>query len=122
MMDQSFPKELRLTHKGDIDSLFSKGERIKSHPFIILFYKTEIPMPVPFKLLISVPKRNFKKAVDRNYLKRCIREIVRKNKEILSSENTDITCSIAILYSFNTKLSFNELEVGLLKAFKKIHQ
>ena len=79
-------------------------------------------MPVPFKLLISVPKRNFKKAVDRNYLRRCIREIVRKNKEILSSKNTDTTCSIAILYSFNTKLPFNELEVGLLKAFKKIHQ
>ena len=122
MIDQSFPKELRLTHKRDIDTLFSKGERIKSHPFIILSYKTETPMSVPFKLLISVPKRNFKKAVDRNYLKRCIREIVRKNKESLSSENSEITLSIAILYSFNTKLPFNELEVGLLKAFKKIQQ
>ena len=88
----------------------------------IITYKTETPMSVPFKLLISVPKKNFKKAVDRNYLKRCIREIVRKNKEIISSENKDITHSIAILYSFKTKLPFNELEVGLLKAFKKIHQ
>ena len=122
MTDQSFPKELRLTHKRAIDTLFSKGERIKSHPFIILYHKTEIPMSAPFKLLISVPKRNFKKAVDRNYIKRCIREIVRKNKETISSGNKDVTLSIAILYSFKTKLPFWELEVALLKSFKKMHQ
>lgn len=120
MVDQSFPKELRLTHKGDIDILFSKGNRIKSHPFIILYNKTETPMSVPFKLLISVPKRNFKKAVDRNYIKRCIREVVRKNKESLSDENKDTTFHVAILYSFKTKLSFNELEISLLTAINKI--
>lgn len=122
MKDQSFPKKLRLTHKGDIDILFSKGERIKAHPFVIISHKTELPMSVPFKLLISVPKRNFKKAVDRNYIKRCIREIVRKNKESISSENKEITLSIAILYSFKTKLPFSELEAALLKSFKKIRQ
>ena len=120
MIDQSFPKELRLTHKRDIDTLFSKGERIKSHPFIILSYKTETPMSVPFKLLISVPKRKFKKAVDRNYLKRCIREIVRKNKESLSSNNNGTFLYVAILYSFRTILPFKELEHSLLEALKKI--
>jgi ribonuclease P protein component len=122
VIDQSFPKELRLTHKREIDNLFSKGSKIKSHPFIILYNKTETPLSVPFKLLISVPKRNFKKAVDRNYLKRCIREVIRKNKESLSSENKDTTLCVAILYSFKTKLPFNELESSLLKALKKIHQ
>lgn len=119
-MDHSFPKELRLTHKRDIDILFSKGKRIKSHPFIVLYHQTEMPKSAPFKLLISVPKKNFKRAVDRNYLKRCIREIVRKNKESLSSNNKGTSLCVAILYSFRTILPFKELEHSLLEALKKI--
>ena len=118
-MDQSFQKELRLTHKKEIDKLFSSGKRIKSHPFIIIYNEVSQKTEVPFKLLISVPKRNFKKAVDRNYLKRRVREVVRKNKELLSSKS-DKTLHIAILYSCNIKLEYNKIETNLLKALKKI--
>ncbi|MEJ6589426.1 MAG: ribonuclease P protein component [Crocinitomicaceae bacterium] len=119
-MDHSFPKELRLTHKKDIDHLFEKGQRLKSHPFVILYEDITPKRGIPFKLLISVPKRNFKRAVDRNYLKRCIREIVRRNKELLT-KGDDKTLCIAILYSFKTKLEFSRLEEGLLNGLKKIH-
>ena len=65
-MDQSFQKELRLTHKKEIDKLFSSGKRIKSHPFIIIYNEVSQKTEVPFKLLISVPKRNFKKFMSNN--------------------------------------------------------
>ena len=118
-MDQSFQKSLRLTHKGEIESLFSSGRRVKSHPFIIIYNTLPKKKNTPFKLLISVPKRNFKKAVDRNFLKRRIREVVRKNKELLSGK-VDCMFHIAILYSFNTRLEYEEIETNLLAALKKI--
>ena len=119
-MDHSFPKELRLTHKKDIDHLFAKGRRLKSHPFVIICEEIMPKAGIPFKVLISVPKRNFKLAVDRNYLKRCIREVVRRNKDLLI-KGEDKTFCIAILYSFKTKLEFSRLEEGLLNGLKKIH-
>lgn len=119
-MDHSFEKKLVLTHKVDIDVLFADGKREKSHPFVVLHMDQSPINEIPFKLLISVPKRNFKRAVDRNYLKRCIREIVRTNKGLMPSY-VDRTIAIAILYSFKNKLSFLELKKSLTNALNQIH-
>ena len=118
-MDQSFQKSLRLTHKREIERLFSSGSRVKSHPFIIIYNTLPKQNDTPFKLLISVPKRNFKKTVDRNFLKRRIREVIRKNKELLSGK-VDCMFHIPILYRLNTRLEYDEIETYLLAALKKI--
>jgi ribonuclease P protein component len=82
-MNQTFSKDERLCRKILITKLFREGHSFYIHPFRVTFIETEIPVNFPAQLLISVPKQIHKKAVDRNTVKRRIRESYRTNKEIL---------------------------------------
>jgi ribonuclease P protein component len=96
---QTFSKNERLCSKPLIDQLIQKGNSFNGFPFKISWM--EIPeSTVPVKILISVPKRKFKKAVDRNKIKRLIREAYRKNKHLLIDqlEGKKIIC-LAIFVS-----------------------
>jgi len=81
-----FRKEERLNKELWIKELFEKGSSFHLYPFRFLF----LPHPDtswPFsQTLISVPKGNFKRAVDRNKIKRRIREGYRLNKHTLEGE------------------------------------
>ena len=81
----SFSKEERLTNKKIIDSLFKKGNQFFAYPFNIKWTTVTNDSIDHTQILISIPKRNFKKAVDRNKLKRLIREAYRINKSILTN-------------------------------------
>lgn len=120
-MDYSFSKALILSKKSDIDLLFSKGIRIRNASFVFLYMPINT-LETPFKVLISVPKRNIKKAVERNYIKRCIREVIRSNKEILltidSKEYTGI--HLAIIYNLKMKIEYSKIEEHLLEGLHKI--
>jgi ribonuclease P protein component len=74
------------------------------------------------QVLITVPKRNFKKAVDRNRIKRQIREIYRLNKQLLQSnfvlESKQIALSIAFISK--TDLDYKQAETSMLKVFNSI--
>ena len=82
-MNQTFTKDERLCKKILITKLFREGHSFYIQPFRITFLETEIPVSFPAQLLISVPKQIHKKAVDRNKIKRRVRESYRTNKEIL---------------------------------------
>ena len=78
-MDYTFDKSLVLSKQTEIDTLFSKGKRVKNS--VLQFYIEKYrSLKLLFQVLISVPKRRIKKAVQRNYIKRCIREVLRKTK------------------------------------------
>lgn len=76
----SFNKEERLCNVKLIDRLYNNGSSFLVYPFRILWLPIDTESPFPVQILISVPKKKFKKAVDRNLLKRRIREIYRLNK------------------------------------------
>jgi ribonuclease P protein component len=75
---QSFGKSERLSGQKLIDTLFSDGKSYVVPPFRIVWFKYEITGVFPVRLLISVSKKKIKKAVDRNLIKRRIREAYRK--------------------------------------------
>ncbi|WP_291723852.1 ribonuclease P protein component [Bernardetia sp.] len=80
---QTFSKKERLSSIKDIEMLFKKGNSLFVFPLKLIFIKKTLDEDKklqPARLLISVPKRNFKKAVDRNRIKRQIREGYRLQK------------------------------------------
>ncbi|MFM7757962.1 MAG: ribonuclease P protein component [Crocinitomicaceae bacterium] len=111
-MDQTFGKEYKLCGKTSIDALFQEGKTIKSFPIKLIFRKVE--MHAEQKFLFVVPKKMIREAHDRNYLKRCMREIVRKNKTIFTEQETSV--HVGILYLQQQRLPYKQLEQKLVNA------
>ena len=91
-----FPKEERLTKKKVIEGLFKQGASFSIFPLKIIFsLQPDTTPPSKNQVLVTVPTRTFKKATDRNTLKRRIREGYRLNKSLLT---TPSTFSLAYIY------------------------
>ena len=91
-MNNTLGKTERLKSRKLIKKLFEEGISIKNYPFRLVYIATETP---PIKSSFSVPKRNFKKAVDRNRIKRLIKEAYRLEKKNLFKFNIDWIFHIA---------------------------
>ncbi len=77
-------KKERLNSLTLIEELFSGGSRsLPSFPLRIVYMPVEDESRPTLSLLISVPKKRFKRAVKRNLVKRQIREAYRMNKNLL---------------------------------------
>lgn len=120
-MSQSFSKKEKLTHKKHIDLLFDKNNlenKAKTcYPFRVIFTFDDATKEQFPKVLISVSKRNFKKAVDRNLLKRKTREAYRLNKIQLADKKVS---KLALVYIGRQLESFEVIQKGIFKTFKFI--
>jgi ribonuclease P protein component len=115
---ETFPKSERLSSKKIIEELFNKGSSVYLYPFrLIILGKNAENRDFP-QILITVPKKNFKKAVDRNRIRRQIKEVYRKNKSTIFSEKIAIMpLYLAIIYSAKEKMEYKELEKKLISIF-----
>ena len=96
-MDESFGRKEKLKSKVIIDRLFAEGNSLKKYPLRLIFLPLEATPEAVNKAGVSVPKRSFKKAVDRNKIKRLMREAYRKNKYLVSS-NLDRSYALMFIY------------------------
>ena len=113
----SFPKKEKLTSKIIIDRLFKDGQSKFKYPFRVLFLSDDAySEPFP-QLVISVSKRNFKRAVDRNRIKRLIREAYRFQKEELISLFPSKPSYMAILYTTKEEIASRYyLQKGIIES------
>ncbi len=115
----SFSKEEKLTGKKKIDELFHKGVSFYMNDFQVRYLNTKEEKK--HQILISVPKKKFKRAVDRNLLKRRIREGYRLNKELIYSNNDSSGYSIAFIYLSKQILTFYNIQNQLIKCLERLN-
>jgi ribonuclease P protein component len=82
-MKNTLGKQERLKSKKLIEKLYNEGNSVKTFPLRMMFVQTAHTSDFPCQVGVSVAKRNFKKAPDRNRLKRLMRETYRLQKEIV---------------------------------------
>ena len=121
MSELSFKKGERLSSRKSISSLFKTGKVIKVYPLRILYAHVE-KGKFPASVAISVPKRLFKNAVDRNLLKRRIREAYRLNKPLFYSwlSKLDQQVILVIQYQHKDILDYHSINAALKKAMEKL--
>lgn len=125
----TLPRSERLHYKKDIDELFAHGKGFVAYP-LRLVYLTKpseaeaLPADglAPVEILVSVSKRYFKRANKRNRIKRLIREAYRLNKHALwsSAETSGLRLRVAFMFVGKELPTFADVEMALLKAFKRI--
>jgi len=115
----TFKKSERLSSKKYIKELFDNGSSFYLYPFkVIVLANTETEIDLN-QILITVPKRIYKRAVDRNKIKRLIREAYRLNKHHLV-KGTNQTFRIGYIYTAKECLTFHVIQDKLKLSLDRI--
>lgn len=123
MHKYTFPLKEHLKSKSTIDRLYSTGASVTAYPLRAVFI--EVPadtQEATATILISVAKKRFRHAVDRNLVKRRIREAYRLNKEILTTHlnSQEKKMAVAILYIDTRDNSTEFLKKKMVKLLNAI--
>jgi ribonuclease P protein component len=113
----TFRKEERLSKEKQIQELFDKGSSFYLFPFKVLFLPQADPASPVHQVLISVSKRNFKRAVDRNLIKRRMREAYRLQRQLLPAAPR---LSVAFIYTHKQPLLSAELQGKMRQTLVKL--
>ena len=115
----TFPKQERLSWKRHIDLLFAHGRSFVAFPLRVIYLPVEEDaLSARASVLISVPKKKFKRAIKRNLIKRRMREAYRIHKQELfdALANNQQRMLVAFLYLDKEILPFSEIEKAMQKA------
>jgi ribonuclease P protein component len=117
-MNYKYPKQAHLKSKKTIDLLFEKGKHVNCFPLRLSF----IPISDAQcnQAGFAVAKRNFNKAVDRNRIKRQMREAYRLNQHLLSPKS-GTKFALLFIYTAKESLDFLPINQAMIKLLKGTH-
>ncbi|TMM29892.1 ribonuclease P protein component [Polaribacter aestuariivivens] len=107
-MKHTLGKKERLKSRKLIEKLYAEGKSVKAYPLRMMYIQTEHTSDFPAQVGVSVPKRNFKLAVDRNRIKRLMRESYRLQKSIVYN-NLDAPYVFMISYLGKEEMKYEEI-------------
>lgn len=116
-----FPKKERLCSEIQISDLFQNGESFMSYPVRVVMQVFK-PVENPgIQVVISVPKKKLKHAVDRNRVKRLLRETYRLNKQILLEQviAQEASVRLAFIWVPSEILDYQRVEKKMKEALVK---
>ncbi|MBT8384270.1 MAG: ribonuclease P protein component [Bacteroidia bacterium] len=117
----TFKREEKLKSRKLIEKLFENGDSITEFPLRLIFLKTEHNSNFKVQASFSVSKRKFKKAVDRNRIKRLMRECYRTNKHTIY-QNIKEKHIIMFTYLDEKEYKYVELEEKMINLIRKFIQ
>ena len=117
-MNFTYPKNEKLKSKITIGLLFTEGKSVSKYPLRLVYKAGSFDERKKKKMGVSVSKKNFKKAVDRNYFKRVLRETYRLNKHLLI-DNLDQPYSFMFFYQTKDRLTYEEINTKTIQLFEK---
>lgn len=136
MKPNSLSRQERLKSRKEINELLLKGKSTFGFPFKAVYHiynrveelsgesspitSNAISWDTP-KIMVSVPKKNFKRAVMRNLLKRRTREAYRLNKQILSLQ-PGLVVNILFVYVAKSELPYAAMEKAVCNILGRIKE
>ena len=122
MTAYTFRKEEKLCSQKIIGEMFLSGNSFLCYPLKVVWKYETLLTSYSAQVVFSVPKRLFKRAHDRNLLKRQLREVYRYQKQELyeSLELNDRKIAMMIVYIAKEKLEFGQIEGAMTKVIAKL--
>lgn len=120
-MKFTFNKKEKLKSEKLITQLFAEGKSVMTYPLRLVYLKTNFEDNVKAKAGVSVSKRNFKKAVDRNRIKRLMREAYRLQKGDIFN-NSSSQYALMILYIGKETTDFETVQQKMKLLFDKFQK
>tara|TARA_R100000789_G_scaffold73939_1_gene69554 strand:+ start:121 stop:504 length:384 start_codon:yes stop_codon:yes gene_type:complete len=120
-MKENFGKLDKLKSKKTIDQLFIEGKSIKNYPFKLIYIPLDNENTATLKTGVSVPKKLVKTAVQRNRIKRLMREVFRKNKYLVTN-SLPVSYAIMIIYLSRDEIEYQKLSGSMIKLLEKFNE
>lgn len=102
-----------------MEAVFAEGKNLNNFPLKLIYLASEFEDGCQFKVAVVAPKKNFKRAVHRNRIKRLLREAYRLNKALIFN-NSERDFALVFLYLGKEMPAFQQIEskmIGLLEKF-----
>ncbi|HCE57441.1 MAG TPA: ribonuclease P protein component [Prolixibacteraceae bacterium] len=120
MPDFSFRKNEKLCSKKVIDRLFAEGKSVFAFPLKFVYLETGLTTATPAQAGFAVSKRNFKKAVQRNLIKRRMREAYRLHKPDFYEALKEKQVAVFFVYTAKDIANYAVIESAIKKGLKKL--
>lgn len=117
-MNFKLPKNERLHAEKLIKELFNEGSSFFLYPFKVLFIKKAELIAQPNQVLFSVSKKKIRKATDRNFIKRRLKEAYRLNKHILSPDGI----IVGLIFVGKAEMPFAEIQPKMIQVLNRLNQ